>query len=155
MAALARGRWNPAQVGDSDDLQDSRGKTMRYIQTTDIPSIFQRRKSVQQFLGRSPADPDCIRYVELRPVAGRVEVWVYDAEDVGDEVYSDLESFPDFEPDGPQEPVATFDEPGSAVAYASTSVAADPARWVNEGVAGSEYADFVRAGRPLRWPTAG
>jgi len=125
---------------------------MRHIQTTDLPSIFRRRKSVEQFLGRSPADPDCIRCIELRPVDGRVEVWVYDLEDVGSEGYSDLWSFPDLKPEGPKSPVATFDEPASAVAYASTSLAADTARWVNQSVSHSEYVDYVRAGRPLRWP---
>ena len=127
---------------------------MRHLQAIDIRATLRRGKSVEQFLGRSPADRDCIRHVELRPVKGRVEVWVYDVEDIGSEECPDVYDFPYLEPGGPACPVARFDEPGNALAYASTSLAADPSRWVNVGVAASEYLDYVRTGRPPRWPNA-
>jgi hypothetical protein len=83
-----------------------------------------------------------------------IEIWVYDVEDIGSEEYLDLYDFPYLQPDGPYGPVAIFPEPQAAVAYASTLLAADPSRWVNLGIAQSEYLDYIRAGRPSRWPVA-
>lgn len=123
---------------------------MRHLLAIDIPASLRRGKSVEQFLGRSPADADCIRYVELRPSNGLIEIWVYDVEDIGGEEYFDLYDFPNLEPDGPDSPVATFKEPQAAVVYASASLTADLTRWVNLGVAQSEYLDYIRAGRPPR-----
>ena len=127
---------------------------MRHLLANDIPAAFRRGKSVEQFLGRSPADAGYIRHVELRPSNESIEVWVYDVEDIGSEEYLDLYDFPYLEPDGPDGPVATFPGPQTAVKYASTSLATDHARWVNPGVAQSEYLDYIRAGRPSRWPVA-
>lgn len=126
---------------------------MRYLSTIDIPAALRRGRSVEQFLGRSPEDSDCIRHVELRPAEGKVEVWVYDVEDLGSQERSDLYAFPYMEPEGPQAPVATFDDAMGAVSYASASLAADPSRWVNRGVVESEYGDYLRAGRPDPWST--
>ncbi|WP_369941256.1 hypothetical protein [Xanthomonas medicagonis] len=63
--------------------------------------------------------------------------------------------FPSLEPDGPDAPAATFADPQDALAYARAALAADPGRWVNEGVAQSDYLDYLRAGRPGKWPHAG
>lgn len=92
-----------------------------------------------QFIGRSPADSACIRYIEICPAKQQVEIWVFDVEDVGSEEDSDLYDFPYFEPDGPTEPVATFADAQSALALAATTLGASPERWVNSGVAESEY----------------
>ena len=127
---------------------------MRHLLAIDIPAAFRRGKSVEQFLGRSPADAGYIRHVELRPSNDSVEVWVYDVEDIGSEECIDLYDFPYLEPDGPDDPVATFSGPQAAVEYARASLATDDARWVNVGVAESEYLDYIRAGRPSRWPVA-
>lgn len=125
---------------------------MRHLLAIDIPGVFRRNRSVEQFLGRSPAHPGYLRFVELRPSDESIEVWVHDVEDVGDEDALDLYAFPYLEPDGPEAPLATVSDPQAAVDYASTALAADPARWFNAGVAQSEYLDFIRAGRPARWP---
>ena len=127
---------------------------MRHLLAIDIPAALRRGESVEQFLGRSPADAGHIRRVELRPSDGLIEVWVYDVEDIGGEEYLDLYDFPCVEPDGPDGPVATFPDPQGAIAYASASLAIDPARWVNLGVVQSEYLDYIQAGRPFRWPVA-
>jgi len=127
---------------------------MRHLLAIDIPATFRRGKSVEQFLGRSPVDASYIRHVELRPSNGSIEIWLYDVEDIGSEECLDLYNFPYLEPDGPDGPVATFSDPQAAVVYASTSLATDPARWGNLGVAQSEYLDYLRAGRPSRWPVA-
>ncbi len=109
---------------------------------------------MEQFIGRSPADSACIRYIEIRPAKQQLEIWVFDIEDVGSEEDSDLHEFPCFEPDGPIEPVATFADPQSAVALAAKTLGASPERWVNSGVAESEYLDYIRAGRPPQWPVS-
>lgn len=127
---------------------------VRHLLATDIAATLRRGKSVEQFLGRSPVDADHIRHVELRPSDGLIEVWVYDVEDIGDEEYLDLYDFPDLEPDGPEGPAATFPDSPAAVEYASASLSADPARWVNAGMSQSEYFEYIRAGRPSGWPPA-
>ena len=127
---------------------------MRYLLPIDIPTAHRRGKSVEQFLGRSPADASYIRHIELRPSGQSIDVWVYDVEDVGNEDWSDFYDFPYLDADGPDCPVATFSDSQSAVMFASTALAADTARWVNLGVAESEYLDYIRAGRPPTWPVA-
>jgi len=127
---------------------------MRHLLTIDVSGSLRRSSSVEQFLGQSPAAPDFLRHVELRPSDGLIEVWVYDVEDIGSEDYLDLYAFPWLEPEGPDGPVVTFQDPQDAIVYASVHFAADPARWVNVGVAQSEYLDYILAGRPSRWPVA-
>ena len=127
---------------------------MRHLLAIDIPATLRRGKSVEQFLGRSPADAGHIRHIELCQSDGLIEIWVYDVEDIGSEECLDLYDFPYFEPDGPDAPVAMFPDPQAAISYATASLAADSARWVNCGVAQSEYLDYIRAGRPSSWPVA-
>ncbi|MBV6858937.1 hypothetical protein KWH07_15060 [Xanthomonas campestris pv. zingibericola] len=127
---------------------------MRHLLPIDIPATLRRSTSVEQFLGKSPVDAACVRHVELRPANDCIEVWIYDVEDVGSEDYSDLHDFAYFEPDGPCAPAFIFADAAAAVTYASTFLAADPTRWTNLGIAESEYLDYIRAGRPSRWPVA-
>ncbi|XTQ94035.1 hypothetical protein ACQR5W_19640 [Xanthomonas sacchari] len=127
---------------------------MRYLAAIDIPAAFRRGKSVEQFLGRSDQGKQCIRHLELRPCKGVIQIWVHDVEDIGSELYLDLYDFPCLEPDGPEAPVATFADPQGALAYAHAALAADTGRWVNAGVVQSEYLDYIRAGRPAKWPHA-
>ena len=127
---------------------------MRYLASIDISSALLRGKSVEQFLGRSPASAGYVRHLELRPSGSRIELWVYDVEDVGGEDYSDLYDFPYLDPDGPSTPVETFDDLFSAVEHAKIAFSAHPSRWVNLGIAESDYLDYIRAGRPSGWPVA-
>ncbi|WP_426801961.1 hypothetical protein [Xanthomonas campestris] len=127
---------------------------MRHLLPIDIPATLRRNKPVEQFLGRSPVDPTYIRHIELRPANDSIEVWIHDVEDIGSEDFSDLYEFPNFEPDGPEAPAAISPDAASAVTYASTFLAADPDRWTNLGIAESDYLDYIRAGRPPRWPVA-
>ncbi|PPT47617.1 hypothetical protein XarbCFBP8147_17765 [Xanthomonas arboricola] len=127
---------------------------MRHLLPSDIPATLRRKKSVEQFLGTSPVDAMHVRHIELRPANDSIEVWIYDVEDAGSEDFSDLYDFTHFEPGGPDAPAAIFADAASAVTYAYTSLAADPDRWTNLGIAESEYLDYIRAGRPARWPVA-
>ncbi|MCS3748352.1 hypothetical protein FHY18_003985 [Xanthomonas arboricola] len=127
---------------------------MRHLLPVDIPATLRRNTSVEQFLGKSPVDATYIRHIELRPANDSIEVWIHDVEDIGSQDHSDLYDFMSFDPDGPDAPAAIFADAASAVTYASTSLAADPTRWTNLGIAESEYLDYIRAGRPARWPAA-
>lgn len=127
---------------------------MRYLLAVEIVSAFRRGVSVEQFLGQSPVDAGHIRHVELRPSEGKIEIWVHDVEDIGNDEYLDLYDFPCLNSNSPKVPVATFSDPQVAIAYASTLLAADQDRWVNQGVVQSEYVDFIRAGKPSRWPVS-
>jgi hypothetical protein len=129
---------------------------MRHLAKEDIASTLRRGKSVEQFLGRNPEDETGaqVRWVELRPAKNFIEAWVYDVDDVGDENQSDIYDFPFLDPDGPVAPAASFSDALAAAAYASEHWAAHPDRWVNQGVIADEYLDYIRSGRPAKWPSA-
>jgi hypothetical protein len=127
---------------------------MRHLALIDVSSALRRGKSVEQFLGQSPASAGFVRHAELRPSGTDIELWTYDVEDIGSEDYTDLYGFPYLEPDGPQSPVATFRDSLAAVEYASQELSVSPFRWVNLGVAESDYLDYIHAGRPSGWPVA-
>ncbi|WP_394431670.1 hypothetical protein [Streptomyces sp. SGAir0957] len=72
---------------------------------------------------------------------------------MGHESFFDLGAFPAFDTDAEEEDfgrlVATVQAPLSGLAAAEEVTGAVRKRWVNEGVVQDEYANFVRAGRPL------
>ena len=127
---------------------------MRHLPTPDIHSALHRGQSVEQFMGRSPANPSYIRHIELRPSSNLVEVWVYDVEDQGNEEWLDLYDFNELEKSEADLPAATFEDVVAAIAYAHEALSANPSRWVNHGIAQSEYLDYIRSGRPDGWPAA-
>ncbi|WP_254459558.1 hypothetical protein [Xanthomonas sacchari] len=123
---------------------------MRSLAAIDIPAALRRGKSVERFLGRGGRGKACI----VTSCAGAIQRWGHDVGDIGSEHALDLYHVPYQEADGPEAPVATFADPQGALAYAHAALAADTGRWVNEGVAQSEYLDDIRAGRPAKWPHA-
>lgn len=128
---------------------------MRHLPLSDRAAALRRGKPVEQFLGRSPIHPAYIRYVEMRPSSGSVEVWLNDVEDIGTSDHLDLYGFPQLDPDTPNEPDATFQDPQAAISYAASTLLADSTRWVNQFVAQDEYLDYIRQGRPSTWYSAG
>jgi hypothetical protein len=87
------------------------------------------------------------------------EAWSKDIEDLDDDQFMDLMEFPPGGSDSDDGPGAVFlgrvDDPDDALRLAEEGVRASPARWVNHGVAGKDYADLVRARRNgQEWPTA-
>jgi hypothetical protein len=93
-----------------------------------------------------------IRWAQLRPTAEGIALIVHEAMDVGDEDHCDLGTFPCFgREDGEEDfglQLAVTDDAHAALAIAEGKIGADRSRWVNEGVAGAEYREYVRAGRP-------
>jgi hypothetical protein len=126
----------------------------RHLHPSEIAAALRRGTSVEQFLGASPAETGRIRYIELRPTPGSIDLWLYELEDEGSEEALDIYGFPYVEPDGPQDPIAHFDDAQSALSGAHALVSADPERWANQGVGASDYLDYVLAGRPDCWPGA-
>lgn len=126
---------------------------MRYVSSSFLDSTLRRGKSLEQFLGGLVQDSEhCIRWIEVRPAKGGIEVWSFVAPDYGDEERLDFYEFIGVD-EGVLE--ATFEDSADALRYASEKLGAHPDRWVNQFVSQDEYLDFIRAGRPASWPRVG
>ncbi|WP_327248547.1 hypothetical protein [Streptomyces sp. NBC_01320] len=133
---------------------------MRYLTESLLVGALKEGRPVEQFLGPVAASGRSgVSYVEIRPVRGSYEVYVHTVEDVGHESFFDLVEFPPFDADADADAdadeedfgrlVATVQDPLSALAAAEEVTGSVRERWINETMAHDEYADFVRAGRPL------
>ena len=126
---------------------------MRFLIRAYQESTLRRGRAIEQFIGRTAeVDPAIITLIEIRPKDGACQVWVHERWDVGDEGFVDVGEFPYTDPDGPDAPHATFDSPAAAIEYAESVLGASGSRWTNDGLSESEYLDFVRLGRPAKWP---
>lgn len=127
---------------------------MRHLTEAFALGALRRGRGIEQFLGAAgtPERPG-IRWVEIAPTTNGFRVMLHAAEDIGGEHFCDLGEFPPLDPgreeDFGQE-IALAPDAAEAMAIAEAHTGADPTRWVSEGISGSEYRDFVRAGRP-RW----
>ena len=128
---------------------------MRHLPLVSVSEALRRGQSVEQFLGRTPdlSGGVHIRWVELRPTERSIEVWVHDVEDIGNEDLLDLYSFPYLDPDV-TDPAAAFHDSDAALAYVMETLAIASSRWVNQFLLQDEYLDYVRSGRPARWPVS-
>jgi hypothetical protein len=126
---------------------------MRHVLPTFQASTLGRGKELEQFMGGRGDNPDrTIRWIELRPKNGGVEVWDFEVPDLGDIDFTDVY---EFGADDIEAPVATLPNPIDALDFAHRKLGASPDRWVNVTVVGDEYRDYVLAGRPSQWPVAG
>ncbi|MFB6517988.1 hypothetical protein [Streptomyces sp. NPDC056401] len=126
---------------------------MRYLAEAFILGALRRGRPVEQFLGPiRAAERLGVRYVEVRPKAGKYEIFLHRVEDVGHETFLDLAEFPPLDQDSEEEDfgrlVTTAADPLAALEAAENGTGAVRQRWVNATMAQDEYADFVRAGRP-------
>lgn len=132
---------------------------MRYLTTTLLESTLRRGATLEQFMGGgvSPHGERLLRWIELRPTDAGVEVREYHAPDVDEQLgeatldlyaLCDLVELHEAQP----EPSMVADEPARALAYAHSTLRAQPLRWVNQGMSQAELLDFLRAGRPAVWP---
>jgi hypothetical protein len=132
---------------------------VRYLSRAFAIGALQRGRQVEQFLGSidAPAGIQVVRWSVVRRSRRGYEAWSYDVEDLDDDQFLDLMEFPPWGSDSDDEPGAVFlgcaDDPQQALRLAEEGVGASPTRWVNEGVAGDDYADLVRARRNGEaWP---
>ncbi|MFI5709961.1 hypothetical protein [Kribbella sp. NPDC051620] len=135
---------------------------MRYLARQSAIGALRRGRSIQQFLGPATGfELPGIRYVEIRP-AGKYELYLYCAEDLGHDQFFEVGEFPSLEPreeDGFGRLIARTDEPEVVLELAKRLVGAATDRWANVGLIDAEYADYLSAGRPadaaldgFRWP---
>lgn len=125
---------------------------MRYLVEPFAIGALQRGRSIEQFLGAAGTlDAPGIRWVEIVPTSSGYKVVLHTSRDVGGEQFCDLVEFPPLddsdEEDFGQE-ITTAPEAHDAMVAAQDSIGASPDRWVNQGIAGAEYRDYVGAGRP-------
>ncbi|MFE2247256.1 hypothetical protein [Streptomyces lavendulae] len=95
-------------------------------------------------------------WVEIRPVPEGFVVVLHEDEDIGGEDFCDLHGLPGVErEDGEQNfgrEICVVGEGAEALHLAEQELGAHPDRWCNQGVAGGDYLDYMRAGRPDATP---
>lgn len=125
---------------------------MRHLTQNFAIGALRRGRSVEQFLGRAGGSGVLgIRWVEIVPASQGYKVVVHASRDVGGEHFCDLVEFPalgDSDEEDFGEQIAFVAEPLEALEAAGVGAGAVADRWVNQGMAGDEYLDYVRAGRP-------
>jgi hypothetical protein len=126
---------------------------VRYLTRSFALGALRRRKAIEQFLGPVEVDGVAgVRWVAVSPSAGRYSVTVHTVQDLGDDQFLDMANLPplglvDEEYAGQGRELGRHDDPAAAVELAERLAGAVPERWVNFGVVGEEYADFVRSRR--------
>ncbi|MEU5724833.1 hypothetical protein ABZ783_23815 [Micromonospora sp. NPDC047738] len=131
---------------------------MRYLTRSFVLGALGRRKEVEQFVGPiTLGGVRGIRWVSVWPWQGGYNVSVHDVQDLDDEHYNDLSVFPSLAPEDEDDTgygrvIGHVHDPAEALELAERDTGASPDRWVNHGVAGEDYADFVSARRAQRRP---
>ncbi|MCG5437845.1 hypothetical protein [Micromonospora foliorum] len=124
---------------------------MRHLSRSFLLDALNRNKEAEQFLGPVViAGVEGIRWVSIWPWQEGYNVSIHDVQDLDDENRRDLSVFPSLDPDGEDDPgpgrvIGHVEDPAEALDLAERATGASPDRWVNHGVAGEDYADFVRA----------
>jgi hypothetical protein len=126
---------------------------VRYLTESFATGALRRGTSIEQFLGPVVVDGRrAIRWVTLSPADEGIVLREHAAEDVPGYELADLDELPPLYSDEDRAwgwvlGVAP-DEP-AALRLAQELAGAAEGRWVNVGVAGEDYLDYVKAGRPL------
>ncbi|MFE6156150.1 hypothetical protein [Streptomyces sp. NPDC057889] len=123
---------------------------MRYLVETFAVGALRRGQGIEQFLGAvQGAESPAIRWVGIESTKRGYEVTLHVVEDVGSETFCDLLEFPPLDPDDVfGQTLAVTDDAAVAMAEAERRTGAVRQCWVNVGMAGDEYLDYLRAGRP-------
>lgn len=119
----------------------------RYLVPAFIQGAIRRGKAVEQFLGGfRDGDEPALRYLELRADdEDGMELWVHEVYDDGAESFLDVGEFTRLDEDDDDEPAARVGTLDEALALAAERFGARPDRWVNEGMLGHEYLDYLRS----------
>ncbi|MCG3042001.1 hypothetical protein ACLIYM_28275 [Streptomyces fenghuangensis] len=122
---------------------------MRYLTDSFAVGALRRGQGIEQFLGPvGSGDAPAVSWVSVEPTRRGFVVMLHTVEDTGGEDFCDLLEFPPLDPDEEfGREIAVVDDPPSAMAVAEDRTGALRGRWVNTGMAGDEYRDYVRAGR--------
>jgi hypothetical protein len=135
---------------------------VRHLTEQFAVGALRRGQLIQQFLGPvTNFEQPGIRYAEIRPGA-TYDLYLSLAEDIGHERFFDVGEFPSLEVRAEDQfgrLVARLNGPVLALDVAEQLLGACRNRWVNVGVVETEYAEYLRAGRPafvsedgFQWP---
>ncbi|WP_232667056.1 hypothetical protein [Pseudonocardia sp. TRM90224] len=139
---------------------------MRHLALPFAIGALRRGREIEQFLGPvDGAGERGIRWVSIGSGAAGFTVSLFERADLDGSTLRDLPVLPSLseqhtessderrdaaELDG--RAVGTASSAEGALALAERALGTHPERWVNSGVVGNEYDDYLQAGR--RWPPA-
>jgi hypothetical protein len=118
---------------------------MRHLIPSFVLAALQRGRQIEQFLGRVEHDGhQGLRWIALSPGPSGVTIYVSDVEYVGTDNFFDITEFPPLDPEEETwgREIAVLPTPEEALHLAERDLAADPERWVNQGIVCDEYQDF-------------
>jgi hypothetical protein len=123
---------------------------VRHLTPSFAAGALRRGKPIEQFLGPAfHGGRRGVRWTTIEPGPDGYTILLHVAEDVGDDVMSDLTEFPPLDPQAydlwPE--IATVGDELGAIDTAQRLTGADPARWTNFGLAAEEYRDYIQLGR--------
>ncbi|MFE5005155.1 hypothetical protein ACFRJ3_11045 [Streptomyces sp. NPDC056696] len=122
---------------------------MRYLVEQFAIGALRRGQGIEQFLGAvdTPAGRG-IQWVDIEPTQRGYVVTLHAQEDVGSEQFCDLLEFPPLDPDDEfGRNLSVTNNELAALKTAETQTGARRDRWLNAGMAGDDYRDYIRAGR--------
>ena len=120
---------------------------MRHLSLAFLESTLRRGVPIEQFMGGVQREGErLVRWVELRPRGDSIEVWDYEAPDLGEDCL-DFYALANVE----QEPLAVVSTAAGALELAQSQLGTNNVCWVNQGGSQHEFIDFLRAGRPSPW----
>ncbi|GLY75012.1 hypothetical protein [Actinoallomurus iriomotensis] len=131
---------------------------MRHLTRSFAEGTLRRGREVEQLLEAFEQDGRReLRWASISPPTRShgFTVQLHTVEDLDDTYQLTVDEYPSFHESDEEDFGQTIGETESAdeaIDLAARELAADPARWVNQGVLQDEYNDYVKQGRPLgRW----
>ncbi|MFD8754596.1 hypothetical protein ACFV0O_26950 [Kitasatospora sp. NPDC059577] len=126
---------------------------MRHLAPALALGALRRGRQIEQFLGAIESDSGPgLRWIALSPGSTGITVYLSEVEDVGTDTFLDITEFPPLDPEDETwgREIAVLPTPEDALQLAERDLAADPERWVNQGIVCDEYQDFrtVRRSNP-------
>jgi len=120
---------------------------MRHLIPSFALAALRRGQQIEQFLGRVERDGQPgLRWIALSPGSSGVTIYLSDVEDVATDNFLDITEFPplDLEEERWGRKITVLPTPEEALHQAQRDLAAEPQRWVNQGIVCDEYQDFRR-----------
>ncbi|MFJ9871397.1 hypothetical protein [Streptomyces sp. NPDC101165] len=120
---------------------------MRHLTHACAIGALHRGKQVEQFLGDiQDEDQHGIRWISLTPSSEGIGIYLHEVQDIGTDAFWDITEFPPPDPDEEDfGEAAIVPTPAEALEHGERDFGADPAKWVNQGIACSEYLDHRTA----------
>ncbi|WOX22809.1 hypothetical protein [Streptomyces solicathayae] len=123
---------------------------MRHLTPAFALGALNRGKQIEQFLGSiESGSRHGLRWIALSPGRTGTSVFLSDVEDAGTDTFLDITELRPMDPEEETwgREIAVLPTPEEALYLAERDFAADPRRWVNQGLVCDEYYDFWTARR--------